>query len=714
MPLEDKDGATSAQRIFPTRTQSQQCSYVRKITEHVAELYSFDMSYLANNWREKSSKNLNAPFFYNMEGSTYKDNEKPTSQKDDQTPKRTIRTMPEFAKALREDMALQRDSVNVPESWSMRPENLTVDLVGYAVEPLSSHDSATNSTPNQSESWRTIDLPTVSPNETEVDWKRINTRTGLSPTIHDPGRLGASFAGVRYRSTGVDQTTRWWRMSFLWSLNNNPEAFAKVNQVLAASLVNGRELLGIHLLLCFLHLHHPRIGDHAIGREQMSSKNLAREHQKLQRQEFLHMSSRSSQSPRAASPARGPDRFGAHIPKATPSPHVQTKRFETTYGLGSSSSAFIDAEDVVQHTRRLLSLQLLPGDTVYYERKGDEQQILILVLRPRRKNPVYPQHYQRKRQIGDGYFVKQHLLVSEDGIVLHLPIQIVGCCEEHDHRPSVEPGQQFDELAVRESGYPSKLTAREKFGGVLADFLRRAKPSALRFQKFVDRIDEGDEEALKEAEERYNARLEKLEKQKIWRQYQVYARKHSAGDQFPDLEDLFPTPKVPRQPAIDLNKPLPALPIDQESRHDSRTTSHPNNLVSTMLFFLYSFLACPVYGLLTGTIGFLTAYAFMPQQQRQHRNEGTKHPLHRFTIILLIQSLQTHDLGMEAFFPGRSNQGLLLLAFSCSCVCREAFLTSDPFMGGREGFGITGAAAKTTNHQYHFLVIYLLEPYTAF
>ena len=29
------------------------------------------------------------------------------------------------------------------------------------------------------------------------------------------------------------------------------------------------------------------------------------------------------------------------------------------------------------------------------------------------------------------------------------------------------------------------------------------------------------------------------------------------------------------------------------------------------LFFSYSFLACLVYGLLTGTVGFLTAYAFV-------------------------------------------------------------------------------------------------------
>ncbi|KAI5367309.1 Putative nonaspanin (TM9SF) [Septoria linicola] len=38
---------------------------------------------------------------------------------------------------------------------------------------------------------------------------------------------------------------------------------------------------------------------------------------------------------------------------------------------------------------------------------------------------------------------------------------------------------------------------------------------------------------------------------------------------------------------------------------------HITGLVSTLLFFSYSFLACVVYGLLTGTIGFLTAYAFV-------------------------------------------------------------------------------------------------------
>ncbi|CAK1356975.1 Transmembrane 9 superfamily member 7 [Cercospora beticola] len=38
---------------------------------------------------------------------------------------------------------------------------------------------------------------------------------------------------------------------------------------------------------------------------------------------------------------------------------------------------------------------------------------------------------------------------------------------------------------------------------------------------------------------------------------------------------------------------------------------HITGLASTMLFFSYSFLACLTHGLLTGTIGFLTAYAFV-------------------------------------------------------------------------------------------------------
>ncbi|PNS15145.1 hypothetical protein CAC42_8146 [Sphaceloma murrayae] len=38
---------------------------------------------------------------------------------------------------------------------------------------------------------------------------------------------------------------------------------------------------------------------------------------------------------------------------------------------------------------------------------------------------------------------------------------------------------------------------------------------------------------------------------------------------------------------------------------------HVQGFVSSLLFFAYSFLACTVYGLLTGTIGFLTAYAFV-------------------------------------------------------------------------------------------------------
>ena len=36
-----------------------------------------------------------------------------------------------------------------------------------------------------------------------------------------------------------------------------------------------------------------------------------------------------------------------------------------------------------------------------------------------------------------------------------------------------------------------------------------------------------------------------------------------------------------------------------------------HGFVSGLLFFSYSLLACTVYGLLTGTVGFLTAYAFV-------------------------------------------------------------------------------------------------------
>lgn len=41
------------------------------------------------------------------------------------------------------------------------------------------------------------------------------------------------------------------------------------------------------------------------------------------------------------------------------------------------------------------------------------------------------------------------------------------------------------------------------------------------------------------------------------------------------------------------------------------TKLHIQGFVSGMVFFSYSFLACMVYGLLTGTVGFLTAYAFV-------------------------------------------------------------------------------------------------------
>ncbi|KAK2802269.1 hypothetical protein FQN50_007450 [Emmonsiellopsis sp. PD_5] len=41
------------------------------------------------------------------------------------------------------------------------------------------------------------------------------------------------------------------------------------------------------------------------------------------------------------------------------------------------------------------------------------------------------------------------------------------------------------------------------------------------------------------------------------------------------------------------------------------TKLHVRGFISSLLFFSYSFLGCAVYGLLTGTVGFLTAYAFI-------------------------------------------------------------------------------------------------------
>jgi len=38
---------------------------------------------------------------------------------------------------------------------------------------------------------------------------------------------------------------------------------------------------------------------------------------------------------------------------------------------------------------------------------------------------------------------------------------------------------------------------------------------------------------------------------------------------------------------------------------------HITGILSSVLFFSYCFLACAVYGLLTGTVGFLAAYAFV-------------------------------------------------------------------------------------------------------
>ncbi|OJJ49094.1 hypothetical protein ASPZODRAFT_60728 [Penicilliopsis zonata CBS 506.65] len=50
---------------------------------------------------------------------------------------------------------------------------------------------------------------------------------------------------------------------------------------------------------------------------------------------------------------------------------------------------------------------------------------------------------------------------------------------------------------------------------------------------------------------------------------------------------------------------------------------HVTGFVSSLFFFSYSFLACAVYGLLTGTVGFLTAYAFV---RRMYRYVDLKKP----------------------------------------------------------------------------------------
>lgn len=46
------------------------------------------------------------------------------------------------------------------------------------------------------------------------------------------------------------------------------------------------------------------------------------------------------------------------------------------------------------------------------------------------------------------------------------------------------------------------------------------------------------------------------------------------------------------------------------------TRLHIQGFISSILFFSYSFLACVVYGLLTGTVGFLMAYAFVRRLYR--------------------------------------------------------------------------------------------------
>ena len=55
-----------------------------------------------------------------------------------------------------------------------------------------------------------------------------------------------------------------------------------------------------------------------------------------------------------------------------------------------------------------------------------------------------------------------------------------------------------------------------------------------------------------------------------------------------------------------------------------------HGFISGMLFFSYSLLACIVYGLLTGTVGFLIAYAFVRRiygQVSLLMNRKTRHTL---------------------------------------------------------------------------------------
>lgn len=62
---------------------------------------------------------------------------------------------------------------------------------------------------------------------------------------------------------------------------------------------------------------------------------------------------------------------------------------------------------------------------------------------------------------------------------------------------------------------------------------------------------------------------------------------------------------------------------------------HITGFVSSLLFFSYSFLACIVYGLLTGTVGFLTAYVFV---RRIYRYVST---LSRLSFFCPVRSPRT-------------------------------------------------------------------------
>lgn len=61
---------------------------------------------------------------------------------------------------------------------------------------------------------------------------------------------------------------------------------------------------------------------------------------------------------------------------------------------------------------------------------------------------------------------------------------------------------------------------------------------------------------------------------------------------------------------------------------------HITGFVSSLLFFSYSFLACVVYGLLTGTVGFLTAYVFVRRIYRYVSISPSHSSRHGLTVAV--------------------------------------------------------------------------------